>query len=313
MRDAQVECSLVEARPMIEITGLAKTFRRQRVLDGIDLAIGAGDRIALVGSNGAGKTTLIRCLLGEYRHEGDVRVHGLSPRAHRARVLGRIGFVPQLPPPLRMPVGQLLGFAARTCGSDRARVEAVMARLGLEAARIRHQPFARLSGGQKQKVLIAIALGRDCELLIMDEPAANLDPQARRIFFELLAERQDRVAMLISSHRLDEVAALVNRVIELDCGRVVLDDEVADRVDLAAVLACTLTLTRAEPALAQALRQWHFRDAGGGRIWEGEVAAPDRLRFLGMLSRYVGLLAGISMHELPAVREAGLRQAGASP
>jgi hypothetical protein len=71
---------------------------------------------------------------------------------------------------------------------------------------------------QKQKLLIAIALGREAKVLVMDEPAANLDPEARKIFFELLAERQHDATMLISSHRLNEVATLVNRVVELDMG-----------------------------------------------------------------------------------------------
>ncbi len=140
--------------------------------------------------------------------------------------------MPQLPPPLKMPVGQLIAFAAGVCDADPSRMEAVAVRLGLDPARFRRQPFVKLSGGQKQKLLISIALGRDAELLVLDEPAANLDPEARQIFFELLAERQDTAAMLISSHRLDEVAALVNRVIELDQGVVVLDDRVADLVDL---------------------------------------------------------------------------------
>jgi ABC-2 type transport system ATP-binding protein len=107
-------------------------------------------------------------------------------------VLGKIGFVPQLPPPLKMPVGQLIQFASGVCGADPRRMEAVATRLGLDAKAFRHQPFVKLSGGQKQKLLISIALGRDTELLVMDEPAANLDPDARHIFFELLAERQDR-------------------------------------------------------------------------------------------------------------------------
>ena len=88
---------------------------------------------------------------------------------------------------------------------------AVSAQLGLDAHRIRRQPFNKLSGGQKQKLLISIALGRDCDLLVLDEPAANLDPEARHTFFQLLAARQTHVAMMISSHRLDEVAALVER------------------------------------------------------------------------------------------------------
>ncbi len=166
---------------------------------------------------------------------------------------------------------------------------------------MRGQPFVKLSGGQKQKILIAIALGRDAGLLIMDEPAANLDPEARKIFFELLAERQDDCTMLISSHRLNEVAALVNRVVELDMGRVVLDDRVADDVSLAGLLDCRIRVKRAEPAFAKALAAWDFRSSADGLEWAGEVAGPDRLRFLGMTSRYVALIADLSLAETEKV------------
>ncbi len=282
---------------MIHFQNVSKTFKRNRVLDGIDLDIGLGERVALIGSNGAGKTTLIRCLLGEYIHEGDVAIEGLAPRAERTRVLATVGFVPQLPPPLKMPVGQLIGFAAALCNSDEKRIAALALRLGLDVEKVRQQPFVKLSGGQKQKILIAIALGRDTRLLIMDEPAANLDPEARKIFFELLAERQDNATMLISSHRLNEVAALVNRVVELDMGKVVLDDRVADDVSLSGLLDCRIEVRRAEPAFVKAVGTWNFRDAGEGLVWEGEVAGPDRLRFLGMLSRYVAVVSHVSLSE----------------
>jgi ABC-2 type transport system ATP-binding protein len=294
---------------MIRFEKVVKRFRRQEVLKGIDLEIARGHRVALVGSNGAGKTTLIRCLLGEYKCQGRVTVDGLDPRSHRRDVLSKVGFVPQLPPPLRMPVGQLISFAAGVCGAEPQRMEAVANRLGLDPSRFRRHPFVKLSGGQKQKLLISIALGRDAELLVLDEPAANLDPEARRIFFELLAERQDSAAMLISSHRLDEVATLVNRVIELDQGVVVLDDRVADLVDLNSRLSCRLVLTRADDAFARAVRPWCFSTSDGGGTWEGVVPGPDRLRFLGMLSRYAALLRSISMDELPQSLPAQVRYA----
>jgi ABC-2 type transport system ATP-binding protein len=288
---------------MIQFQAVEKRFRRQRVLAGIDLTIAQGHRVALVGSNGAGKTTLIRCLLGEYLHEGRVLVDGLAPREHRREVLARIGFVPQLPPPLKMPVGQLVHFAASLCDADPGQIRAVAERLGLDVAGFRRQPFVKLSGGQKQKLLIAVALGRNADILVLDEPAANLDPEARRVFFEMLAERQGSAAMLISSHRLDEVAALVNRVIELDQGRVVLDDRVADLVDLASRLACSLRLTRADEAFAHAIAAWGFTQSQGGIHWRGEVAGPDRLRFLGLLSRYAALLGSIHWDEVPDERQ----------
>ncbi len=282
---------------MIQFQSVSKTFKRNRVLDGISLDIGLGERVALIGSNGAGKTTLIRCLLGEYTHEGTVAIEGRAPRDERTHVLASVGFVPQLPPPLKMPVGQLIGFAAALCGSDEKRIAELALRLGLDVERVRQQPFVKLSGGQKQKILIAIALGRNAKVLVMDEPAANLDPEARKIFFELLAERQHDTTMLISSHRLNEVATLVNRVVELDMGKVVLDDRVADDVSLSGLLDCRIEVRRAEPAFVKAVGAWSFRDSGDGLVWEGEVAGPDRLRFLGMLSRYVAVVSHISMRE----------------
>lgn len=285
---------------MIQCDAVSKRFGRVEVLKALDLTIERGHRVALVGSNGAGKTTLIRCLLGEYRCEGRITIDGLDPRAQRTEVLAKVGFVPQLPPPLKMPVGQLLRFAAGVCDADPQRMVDVAARLGLDAERFRRQPFVKLSGGQKQKLLISIALGRDAELLVLDEPAANLDPEARHGFFRLLAEKQGQAAMLISSHRLDEVAPLVNRVIELDQGRVVLDDRVADLVDLASRLRCSVGLLRPDEAFGRAIAEWGFTGDEGGLRWKGLVAGPDRLRFLGVLSRYAALLAHIRMDEAPA-------------
>jgi ABC-2 type transport system ATP-binding protein len=283
---------------MIKLNHVSKTFKRNQVLNNIDLKIGLGERIALVGSNGAGKTTLIRCLLGEYTYEGEVTVNGLIPRSERVKVLQKIGFVPQLPPPLKMPVGQLIGFAASLCNSDQKRMEGVARRLGLDLDKISRLPFVKLSGGMKQKLLICIAMGRDTNILVMDEPAANLDPDARHIFFELLAERLENTTMLISSHRLDEIAPLVNRVLEMDSGKVVLDDKVVDDASLSRKLSCRLSLRRSEEAIAKALTEWRFRDTGNGTEWEGVIAGPDRLRFLGTLSRYVGLLTMISLDEI---------------
>ena len=118
-----------------------------------------------------------------------------------------------------MPVGQLIGFAAALCNSDERRIAALALRLGLDVEKVRQQPFVKLSGGQKQKILIAIALGRDTRLLIMDEPAANLDPEARKIFFELLADVFTVECLLIChpSHverrgRNDEFAAVHHHV-----------------------------------------------------------------------------------------------------
>ncbi len=285
---------------MIEIQDLAKTFKHTPVLAGVNLEIPTGNRVALVGANGAGKTTLIRCLLGEYTHEGAIRIDGRIPRKERKTVLRGVGFVPQIPPPLRMPVDQLLRFAAHLCGSDPLEMERVAAQLGLEVGPIRHQPFAKLSGGQKQKLLIAVALGREARLLIMDEPAANLDPEARRSFLALLAKRAAGTTMLISSHRLDEVSDLVDRVIELDHGRVALDDRVSAPAGLVSQIHCRLELRDLEPRVVRNLGDWGFvRDGDSEFVWRLVLPAAERLRLLGMISRYGGSFRSVRLEYEP--------------
>lgn len=279
---------------MIVINQLTKAFRRHRVLDGLSLSIEAGDRVALVGANGAGKTTLIRCLLGEYTYDGDLLVEGRSPRLERREVLKDIGFVPQLPPPLKMPVADLVRFAAVVSATEQSRIVGVLSRLGLELADVAGKPFVKLSGGQKQKILAAIALGRACRLLILDEPTANLDPAARKVLFDLLAAEPER-PMLISSHRLEEVVGLVNRVIELDRGKVVLDERIAAAGNLATHHHCRITANRTDETFARALAAWGFAANGDGTSWHGEVAGADRLRFLAMLTRFGGLICALDL------------------
>lgn len=279
---------------MIQLQAVTKAFRRTSVLDGLSLSIDATDRVALIGSNGAGKTTLIRCLLGEYTFDGNISIDGRCPRRDRREVLSRIGFVPQLPPPLKMPVSELVRFSATLSGIDADRITGIMGRLGLDYGEVRARPFVKLSGGQKQKILAAIALGRPARLLILDEPTANLDPAARKALFELLSERKGE-PIIISSHRLEEVAGLVNRVIELDRGKVVLDDRVAGTGSVGGTVSCVLALSRPDAAFAAAIREWGFTASRDQIEWRGEVPEPDRLRFLGTLARYGSLLASIDI------------------
>lgn len=220
---------------MILFEHVYKHFKQQVVLDNITLSLHPGEHIALIGANGAGKTTLMRCLLGEYFYQGKITVAGLEPRIHRQTVLHRMGFVPQLPPPLKMPVGQLIRFAAGVCDVNPLGIMDLIGQLGLDIQPFLTRPFVKLSGGQKQKVLIAIALGRNSDVLIMDEPAANLDPQARQIFFNLLKEKQDHAITLISSHRLDELTQLVNRVVELEKGQIVLDKNLGSSLQMSEI------------------------------------------------------------------------------
>ena len=300
--------------PLIRLSNVTKHFRRTPVLDNITLDIARGERIALIGANGAGKTTLIRCLLGEYTHKGSIIINGIPLHDNRTAVLNAIGFVPQLPPPLKMPVGQLIHFSAALCNTRPQQIHTIARQLGLDIDAILSRQFVRLSGGMKQKLLIAIALGRNTRLLIMDEPAANLDPEARRIFFDILAERLGTISLILSSHRLDEISGLVSRVIEMDRGKIVLDNTLATESHLADILDCRIVTKRADPAFCNAMKNWgltcqetitaqeshrppHPLCHEEKTIWYGQIAGPDRLRFLGMISRYTALISDLSLTE----------------
>lgn len=195
-------------------------------------------------------------------------------------VLKKIGFVPQLPPPVKMPVAHLIEFTVGVCDCDTEKICPVSDQLGLDARAVNRQLFNKLSGGQKQKLLISIALSRNSRFLLLDEPAANLGPDARHVLFRLLEKKQDEVAMVISSHTLDEASALVNRVVELDRGKIVLDDQVADQTDMTRFLDYHIVLTTGNTAFSGTTSGWGFRRSGSRKVWSGRVASPDCLRFL---------------------------------
>jgi len=212
---------------LVEIKNVSKSFMGVNVLDAVSLEIATGDRIAMMGPNGAGKTTLVRAILGFYRIEsGSIRVDGFDPMKQRVKVLENVSFIPQTPPPVRLSLDELVGYVERSSGTERKTIIAEAARMDLDLSAHLKKPFFKLSGGMKQKLLIAIALSKKSDLLIFDEPTANLDPRGREQFYELLTEVDEQVSTLFITHRLDEIEPLVNRQIYMDLGKVVDDAKV---------------------------------------------------------------------------------------
>jgi len=214
---------MVEKKTLIEVRNLSKTFNKVKVIKNLTVEFRAGDRIALIGQNGAGKTTLIRCILGLYTYEGYLSVLGKNTRTEREEVLQEVGFVPQLPPPLKMTVSEIMDFFSIVTQTDKQKFVEIANDLKLDVENHLHKPFLKLSGGMKQKLLVSLALARNPKILLMDEPSANLDPEARKILFKYLKALPDDTLMILSSHRVDEIADLVNRLIEMDLGEIVVD------------------------------------------------------------------------------------------
>jgi ABC-2 type transport system ATP-binding protein len=221
--------------PRLEARGLVRRFRGGAGIHGIDLHVAPGEIHALVGLNGAGKTTLLRSLLGMLRLDaGRVRLLGHDLAAAPAEAWAGVGQLVEQPFAYReLDVATSLRAAARLRGVPRAGVPAVVARgidalglVGLERRRV-----GELSLGNRQRLGLAAALQHRPRLVVLDEPSNALDPAGILLLrAELLALAADGAGVLVSSHHLDEVARVADRITVVNAGRVVgaLDPSGAD-------------------------------------------------------------------------------------
>jgi ABC-2 type transport system ATP-binding protein len=228
----------------IEVRELRKSYNAVHALRGIDLSIAAtGQIIGLLGPNGAGKTTFVEILEGlRPATSGSVSVLGLDPAHAPGALRARIGvqlqstaFMQDLTvlETLRL-YGALYPPSPRLRGtSPKSRAADVLARVDLND---KAKAMVRgLSGGQRQRLALAMAMLHDPDLYILDEPTSGLDPIARRQIHDiLLALKADGKTVLISSHYLDEIEALADRVIILAAGQIVADGTPLDLLARAA-------------------------------------------------------------------------------
>ncbi len=212
---------------MIEVNNLTKKFGSHVSLDNVSCQFNKNDYIALMGANGAGKTTLIRSILGYYHpNSGDVSINGLDPIKQRVKVLENISFVPQLPPPIKLSITELLQYISVSAKVDRELIIHYANEMKLDIKSNMNKSFFKLSGGMKQKLLIAISLAKKSDIIIYDEPTANLDPKARDDFYRLLKQNEEDKVLLFVTHRVEEVKEIVNRQVYMDLGKIVSDETI---------------------------------------------------------------------------------------
>jgi ABC-2 type transport system ATP-binding protein len=206
---------------VIEVEGLHKSYGDHVAVEDVGLEVRAGEIFGLLGPNGAGKTTTVECLQGlRRRGRGRVRVLGLDPERDGDRLRRRIGAQLQSSAlPDRLRVGEALWLVAR--GHDGAApLDQLGRRWGLE--RLWRRPFAKLSGGEQQRLFIALALVNRPQLVFFDELTTGLDPQARRATWDLVRQvRDDGATVVLVTHFMEEAEHLCDRLAIVDQGRVV--------------------------------------------------------------------------------------------
>jgi zinc transport system ATP-binding protein len=204
--------------PVISIRDVSFSYGESPVLDNVSLEILDGEFVGLVGPNAGGKSTLLKLVLGLLEPQrGDVRVLGQAPR----QAVRRVGYVPQYPTfPRDFPIsveqvvllgrlgfGPMLGWYR---SSDRSAAARVLAEV--EAGDLAGRRIGTLSGGQLQRVLLARALVGEPEILILDEPTANIDQRMEGDIFDLLARLNQRLTILVVSHDIAFISGYVDRV-----------------------------------------------------------------------------------------------------
>jgi ABC-2 type transport system ATP-binding protein len=202
----------------LRIEGLVKTYRGQRVVDGLSLTVAPGQIVGFLGPNGSGKTTTMRCVQGLARPDaGSIEVFGHAPGACEA--LARTGALIEDPALYAGLDGrEHLHLAARWFGAAASRVDELLELTGLSSAG--RKPCGKYSLGMKQRLGLATALLKDPPLLVLDEPSNGLDPAGLRDMGRLLRRFRDQGrAVLLSSHMLGEVEALADQVVVVRQGR----------------------------------------------------------------------------------------------
>lgn len=236
---------------MIRVENLTKRYGSTVVVDDVSFTVGPGEAIALWGPNGAGKSTIMRCLLGSIRFEGTVEIGGndVVRRGKAARRL--IGYVPQhLSFYDDLTVAETMALSAQLRRADQERARELLERV--ELADHWSKRVGALSGGMKQRLGIALALVADPPVLMLDEPTASLDVASRASVLQVFESlRDDRRAVVLTSHHLDEVGVLTDRVLAMEDGVPVLEcapGELAQKLGLRVWMHVTV----AEDQISQA-------------------------------------------------------------
>ncbi len=209
---------------MLDLRGVSKSFGHKPVLKEVDLSLSAGSVLGLVGKNGAGKTTLLKCALGlQHPQRGDVRILGEPAWELSAAGKERLGYVPQkidLYP--WMKIRQITAYTGAFYPRwNKALVERLLREWELNP----EDRVGPLSVGQTQKLAIIMALGHEPDLLVFDEPAASLDPVARRLFLETLLAMVGERTVLFSTHITSDLERVADRVAVLKNGKIVYSGE----------------------------------------------------------------------------------------
>jgi ABC-2 type transport system ATP-binding protein len=228
--DSATERSSEGRRPMIEAIGLSKFYGPFAAAREVSFSVSEGELVAFLGPNGAGKSTTMKMLTGYIAaSEGEARIAGHNMMEDRIAGSRRLGYLPENGPlyPEMTPMSMLDFFAeARGIPSSKKRDHIDRAIDICDLSSVVYKPISKLSKGFKQRVGMSQALLHDPDVLILDEPTAGLDPNQIRGVRDTMRRLAETKTILLSTHILQEVEAMANRVVMINEGRLVYEGDV---------------------------------------------------------------------------------------
>ncbi|PPG28836.1 ABC transporter ATP-binding protein [Pseudoclavibacter sp. RFBG4] len=263
---AREQRTTTPTRSIVEVADVVKRFGQHAALDGVTLDVRAGECVGLLGPNGAGKTTLLSLLLGlRSPTTGTVRLFDGDPLDVRTRT--RVGSTPQASAlPEALKVGEVLDYVAAHFPRPAARGGLVDA---FDLGPLLGKQCGSLSGGQQRRLAVALAFVGDPELVLLDEPTTGLDVDARRSLWDALrAKHRSGCAVIVTSHHLEEIEQLAERVVVIDHGSVITDGSLAAVVGSVSRRRVTMRgvdVARIQAIDADALTEAVEGSASGGR------------------------------------------------
>ena len=266
----------------IEVKDLIKIYGEQKAVDAISFTVGKGEIVGFLGPNGAGKSTTMKILTGYLGQDGgEAVVCGISVREHPLETKKKIGYLPEANPLYPdMYVREYLDFIAdiHHIKEKKARIEAVITLVGLTIES--RKKLGQLSKGYKQRVGLAAALLHEPEVLILDEPTSGLDPNQIIEIRDVIKTLGKDKTILFSSHILQEVEALCDRVVIINRGKLVADSKLSVlRTQNGRTNTIRVSFRESpEPGLLEGLKGVKTVARTDGGEWELETAAPDEVK-----------------------------------